>query len=238
MDGFIQVRGEKPMKSTRFEILFKLSPKTYNTNPEYPEAEIIQEASALVKSGGVIAFPTRCLYGLGADAFNAEAADRIYEIKRRPTHKPILILIHHPIQLKQLVRNVSPTASRIMDHFWPGRVTLVFEALSAVPEYLTAGTGKIGVRQPGHPVAAGLVKAFQGPVTGTSANLSGAPGCHQIADLDPRVARRLDLILDAGPLKGGSGSTVVDVTADIPRILRVGQIGVQEILALGKAQTY
>jgi L-threonylcarbamoyladenylate synthase len=125
-----------------------------------------------------------------------------------------------------------------MDRFWPGKITLVFEALPAVPECLTAGTGKIGIRQPGHPVAAALVKTFQGPVTGTSANLSGSPGCRQIADLDPQVARKLDLILDAGPLRGGSGSTVVDVTQDIPRILRVGQIGEQEILAVEAAQTY
>ena len=218
--------------------MFELSPKTYKTSPEHPDPEAINAATAIIEKGGVIAFPTTCLYGLGADAFNPEAVARLYDIKQRPTQKPILILINRRTDLKRLVRHIPQAASRIMDRFWPGKITLVFEALPAVPECLTAGTGKIGIRQPGHPVAAALVKTFQGPVTGTSANLSGSPGCRQIADLDPQVARKLDLILDAGPLRGGSGSTVVDVTQDIPRILRVGQIGEQEILAMEAAQTY
>jgi L-threonylcarbamoyladenylate synthase len=116
-----------------------------------------------------------------------------------------------------------------MDQFWPGRITLVFEAEDTVPQYLTAGTGKIGIRQPEHPVAAALVKALEGPITGTSANRSGKSGCHRVADLDPRLARKLDLILDAGSLKGGSGSTVVDVTEAIPRILREGEVKEEEI---------
>ena len=201
-------------------------------DPEHPDPKAITKAAAKMTAGGVIAFPTCCLYGLGADAFNAGAVDRIYEIKQRPAQKPILILIDHRRQLKRLIRHESKTASRIMDHFWPGKVTLVFEALSVVPEYLTAGTGKIGIRQPRHPVAAALVKAFEGPVTGTSANLSGGSGCHQIADLDPRVVRKLDLILDAGPLKGGSGSTVVDVTGKTPRVLRQGEVSLQDILSI------
>ncbi|MBT8372849.1 MAG: Sua5/YciO/YrdC/YwlC family protein, partial [Deltaproteobacteria bacterium] len=121
-------------------------------NAKHPAPAIISKAAAKMTAGGVIVFPTCCLYGLGADAFNAGAVDRIFEIKQRPAQKPILILIDHRKQLKRLVRHESQTASRIMDHFWPGKVTLVFEALSVVPEYLTAGTGKIGIRQPGHPV--------------------------------------------------------------------------------------
>ena len=201
-------------------------------DPEHPAPKTITEAAAIIKTGGIVVFPTRCLYGLGADAFNERAVERLYEIKQRPSQKPILILIEHRTHLKQLVRHVSQSASRIMDLFWPGRVTLVFEALNTVPEFLTAGTGKIGIRQPGHPVAAALVKAFQGPVTGTSANLSGGSGCQQIADLDPRVAQRLELILDAGPLKGGSGSTVVDVTGEVPRALREGEVSIQDILSI------
>ena len=200
--------------------------------PEHPASDSMAKAAATIKSGGVIAFSTRCLYGLGADAFNAEAVDRIYEIKQRPAHKPLLLLIDHRMQLKRLVRNVSLSASCIMDHFWPGRVTLVFEAGDAVPETLTAGTGKIGIRQPAHPVAASLVKALKEPITGTSANISGSPGCHRIENLEPQIAQKLDLILDAGPLKGGNGSTVVDVTEDVPRILREGEVKEREILSI------
>jgi len=206
--------------------------KTYRINPEFPESEIIQQTADVIKQGGVAIFPTRCLYGIGVDAFDAEAVDRVFKIKQRSVQKPILILIDRRRRLKRLVSHVSQAAYRIMDHFWPGRVTLVFEAIDAVPHYLTAGTGKIGIRLPGHPVAAALVKALQGPLTGTSANISGRPGCHRIGDLESRIAQQLDLILNAGALKGGSGSTVVDVTEDIPRILREGAVREQEISAL------
>jgi L-threonylcarbamoyladenylate synthase len=206
--------------------------KVYKIDHEHPEPEIIQHAGAIIKQGGIIAFPTRCLYGLGADAFNADAVDRVFKIKQRPSQKPILILIDQRIQLERLVSHVSPAASRIMDRFWPGGVTLVFEAGGTVPQHLTAGTGKIGIRLPGHPVAAALVKSMGRPFTGTSANISGEPGCRRIDDLIPQLAQQLDAVLDAGPLKGGTGSTVVDVTDDMPRILREGDISKKEILKL------
>ena len=208
-----------------------LSPTIYRINPENPDPDIIQDAAGVIRQGGVIAFPTRCLYGLGADAFNPEAVERIFKIKRRPAEKPILILIDDPVRLKRLVTTVSGTATAIMDRFWPGRVTLVFDAREDVPDYLTAGTGKIGIRLAGHPVAAALARSLQGPITGTSANVSGRPGCHQIKDLQPEVTEQLDLILDAGPLKGGRGSTVVDVTGEVPRVLREGVVSEKEILA-------
>ena len=206
--------------------------KIYKTNHEHPDPEIIQHAVNVIKQGGVIAFPTRCLYGLGADAFNAATVDRVFEIKQRPSQKPILILIDRRIQLERLVSFVSKAAFRIMEQFWPGRVTLVFEATGTVPHHLTAGTAKIGIRLPGHPVAAALVKSLGSPLTGTSANLSGRPGCRRIDDLDPQLNKQLDIVLDAGPLKGGTGSTVVDVTQDMPRIIREGEISGKEILAL------
>ena len=206
--------------------------KVYKINHEHPEPEVIQRAVILIKQGGIIAFPTRCLYGLGADAFNAAAVDRVFQLKQRPPQKPILILIDRRIQLERLVSHVSKAASRIMDQFWPGRITLVFEAVDTVPNYLTAGSGKIGIRLPGHPVAAALVESLGTPLTGTSANLSDKPGCRCMDDLDPQLAQQLDAVLDAGPLKGGTGSTVVDVTGDIPRVLREGQISEKEILTL------
>jgi L-threonylcarbamoyladenylate synthase len=206
--------------------------KVYKINHENPEPEIIQRAVTLIRRGGIIAFPTRCLYGLGADAFNAAAVDRVFQLKQRPPQKPILILIDRRIQLERLVSHVSKAASGIMDQFWPGRVTLVFEAADTVPHYLTAGSGKIGIRLPGHPVAAALIESLESPLTGTSANLSGKPGCRCMDDLDPQLVQQLEAVLDAGVLKGGTGSTVVDVTGDIPRVLREGQISEKEILTL------
>lgn len=206
--------------------------KVYKINQEHPEPEIIQRAVTLIRGGGIIAFPTRGLYGLGVDAFNAAAVARVFEIKKRPPQKPILILIDRRARLQRLVTHVSKAAALIMDGFWPGRVTLVFDAADTVPHQLTVGTAKIGIRLPGHPVAAALVDLFGGPLTGTSANLSGEPGCRRTDDLNPQLAQQLDAVLDAGPLKGGRGSTVVDVTQDVPRVLREGAISEKEILAL------
>lgn len=208
--------------------------KVYKINHEHPEPEIIQRAGTAIKQGGIIAFPTRCLYGLGADAFNADAVDRIFKLKKRPYQKPILVLVDRRIQLERLVSHVSKAAARIMDQFWPGRVTLILEAADTVPHYLTAGTGKIGIRLPGHPVAAALVDSFGGPLTGTSANISGRPGCGRIEDFDSQLIQQLDIVLDAGPLKGGTGSTVLDVTQDMPRVLREGEVSENETLAFIK----
>jgi len=199
--------------------------------PAHPSTEAIKKAASTIKAGGTVVYPTRCLYGLGADAFNAAAVDKIYSIKQRPAQKPILILIDHSRQLKRLVTQVPTIAEKLMRQFWPGKVTIVFEAGSGVSPVLTGGSGKIGVRLPGHPVASALVEAVASPITGTSANLSGSPGCHQISDLAPQVARRLELVLDAGPLAGGAGSTVVDVTqGDRPLVLREGVICVRDIM--------
>ncbi len=204
--------------------------KIYKVNCEHPEPGLIQAASTVVRRSGIIAFPTRCLYGLGADAFNADVVERVFKIKQRPIQKPILILIDQRIQLERLVAFAPSAAFSIMDHFWPGRVTLVFKASDAVPRHLTAGTGKIGIRLPGHPVAAALIRSLDSPITGTSANLSGESGCRRLGDLKPQLTRQLDAALDAGPLKGGTGSTVVDVTGDIPQILREGEISETELL--------
>ena len=207
-----------------------MRPQIRKINPTTPEPEIIAEAAAVIKRGGVIAFPTRCLYGLGADAFNPDAVERMIQIKQRPDNKPILVLIDTRNRLKSLVTHIPPAADAIMEAFWPGRVTLVFEARDLLAVQLTAQTGKIGVRLPGHPAASALVKHVKGPVTGTSANLSGRVGCQRAQDLEPQIAGRLDLILDAGALMGGVGSTVVDVTVDPPMILREGQVTASDIL--------
>jgi len=199
-------------------------------NSQKPEPEIIKEAATIIQQGGVIVFPTRFLYGLGADAMNPAAVERIIEIKQRPADNPILVLIDSKNQLEMLVGKIPPAAGAIMKVFWPGRVTLVFDARDTLPGLLTAQTGKIGVRLPGHPVAAAMLCQINGPVTGTSANLSGRPGCNRLADLDPQIAGQVDLVLDAGTLQGGVGSTVVDVTEQPPRILREGQVTAGQIM--------
>jgi len=207
-----------------------MNPQIKKIDPHYPDTDLIKEAAGVIKQGGVIVFPTRCLYGLGADAMNPDAVERIIEIKQRPDDNPILVLIDSKNQLEMLVEKIPPAADAIMEAFWPGRVTLVFDARDISPGLLTAQTGKIGVRLPAHPVAAALVRQVKGPVTGTSANLSGHPGCSRLPDLDPRIAGQVDFVLDAGTLQGGVGSTVVDVTEEPPRILREGELTASQIL--------
>ena len=185
----------------------------------------------MIRTGGIIIFPTQFLYGLGADALNAEAVNRIYEIKSRVHRKPILVLIKKRADLSRFVEHIPSTAESIMNTFWPGAVTIVFKATDALPANLTAGTRKIGVRMPRHPVALALVNAVGGPVTATSANITGDSGCSRVSDITPSIADQVDLILDAGSLKGGPGSTVVDVTVDPPKIIREGAIRAKDIFS-------
>jgi L-threonylcarbamoyladenylate synthase len=205
--------------------------KIIHVDPLNLRHDQILSASRMIRTGGVIIFPTQYLYGLGADALNAEAVDRIYEIKRRSHGKPILVLIEQQADLSKIVRQVPYAAESIMNTFWPGAVTIVFKAMGTLPTNLTAGSNKIGVRMPRHPVASALAKAVGGPVTATSANITGDSGCSTVSDIAPGVTDQVDLILDAGPLKGGFGSTVVDVTVDPPKIIREGAICAKDIFA-------
>jgi L-threonylcarbamoyladenylate synthase len=201
----------------------------WHTSGQAPEAHIIQKAVAVVRQGGVIVFPTSTLYGMGADAGNPQAIRKIYAIKARSLHQPILILIGETTWLPPLVKEIPPAAADLMEAFWPGGMTMVFRASDQVSPELMGDTGKIGIRLPVHPVAAAIVSGLGSPLTGTSANLSGQAGCADIADLDGRVAGQLDAVVDAGPLKGGRGSTIIDVTEDPPRILRDGTISRRQI---------
>jgi L-threonylcarbamoyladenylate synthase len=200
-------------------------------DPRLPLPGQVAAAVDILDRGGVIVFPTQGLYGLGADALNALAVDRIFAIKQRAFGNPLLVLVPERDAVCDVAAEVPPAAIRLMDRFWPGRVTIVLKALSRLPNNLVAGTGRIGVRVSGHPVARTLVSMFGKPITGTSANISGRTGCYRIEDLDQRVSAQLDMILDAGPLDGGRGSTVVDVTGDSPVIIREGAVSRQEILA-------
>jgi L-threonylcarbamoyladenylate synthase len=198
--------------------------KIIQTDPINPRDDHIVKSSRIIQAGGVIVFPTQYLYGLGADALNANAVDRVFQIKQRSYHKPLSVLIPHRKDLTELVQHVSSAAEYIMNCFWPGAVTLIFKAKNILPANLTANTGKIGIRMPQHPVALALSRAVGGPLTATSANITGGSGCSTISDIDPRISDKVDLIVDAGPLKGGIGSTIVDVTVDPPIILREGAI--------------
>lgn len=199
-------------------------------DPVRPDTALIDRACGLLNAGGVVVFPTVTLYGLAADAWSRSAVEKVRQIKGRPDDKPILILIPDAAAAAGLVTTVPVAAERLMDRFWPGNVTLVFEASARVPSHLISPSGTIGLRVPSHPVAHSLVARLGRPVTGTSANRSGRPACSRVTDLDGDIVRLADMVLDAGALGGGVGSTVVDVTVNPPKVLREGTVRAADIL--------
>lgn len=190
---------------------------------------LIRRAAERIRNGSLVVFPTHGLYGIGAAIDQPAALARVFYAKKRPPDQPIAILIRGESLLTEFAADIPPSAVRLMRRFWPGRITLVFRAKSSVPTQLIGQTGKIGIRVPAHPVAAALLNCLDGPITGTSANLSGQPGCYDISDLAPQVMAEMALILDVGPLSGGAGSTVVDVSASRPLVLREGAVPEAEI---------
>ncbi len=204
--------------------------KIVAVDPHHPAPEIIEQAADRLRRGGLLVFPTRGLYGLGADAFNPQAVGRVFTIKKRDPRNPLLVLIDETRWLDSLVEPPGDAARHLMQHFWPGQVTFVLNARKGLPQGLTSESGKIGVRQAGHPVALALVKALGRPITGTSANLSGTDGCTAIHALDPALLTAADQVLDCGILMGGPGSTVVDVTIKPPLVLRQGVIPTTELM--------
>ncbi len=198
-------------------------------DPRYPNLDNIKRAADCINQGGILVFPTWCFYGVGADAFHEKAVNRVFQVKERPADKPLLILIKGREGLKKYVQDIPEIATKLMNSYWPGKLTLVFRATDLVPEYLTSGTGKIGIRVPENRVAQALLFHLDKPITGTSANISGISGCSDIKMLDPKIRKNVDLILDSGILKGKKGSTVVDITCDPPIILREGAVSRGEI---------
>lgn len=201
-------------------------------DPVHPQPDLIAEAVAVLRSGGLVVYPTRCLYGLGGDAGNPEAAAKVFEAKGRPESQPVSVICSTPAMIASIVQAVPPLAQTIMDHFWPGSVTIVMPANQSLPALLTADTGKIGIRRPAHAVAEALAAALGRPITATSANRSGSEGCYRVEDLSPEVLAHVDLVLDAGDLDGGVGSTVVDASGEAPVIIREGLVAAEEIMAV------
>ncbi len=148
-----------------------------------PESELIMKAGKIINRNGIVIFPAQCLYGVAANALNEDAVQKVFELKQRPYQNPILVLIPNQIHLKALVTSIPKIAEKLMDAFWPGNLTLVFDAKDTISTTLTAETKKIGIRIPSHPVAKALVNYLDMPITGTSANLSGQPGCNQVDQL-------------------------------------------------------
>jgi len=188
----------------------------------------LEEGISILKKGGVIAFPTDTVYGLGADAFNSVAVQRIYEIKDRSESNPFPLLIADMKQLAALAEPIPELARFLARQFWPGGVTLVLSKIDSVPAYLASGP-TIAVRVPNHPTCLALLQDLARPVIGTSANLSGQPPALTADEVRQQLGDRIDLIIDGGECPGGKESTVVDITREPPVVLRQGIIPSHEI---------
>lgn len=187
-----------------------------------PEPEIIEEAAAVLRRGGLVAFPTETVYGLGADVLNLDAVRKVFLVKGRPADNPLIVHIAGTKQLDDIVDEIPENGKKLGEAFWPGPLTLVMKRTILVSDLVTAGLDTVAVRMPGHPVALALIRAFGEGLVGPSANLSGRPSpttAHHVYD---DLRGRVDLILDTGPTVIGLESTVVDVTVDPPVILRLG----------------
>lgn len=187
--------------------------------------EALAKAGALIRSGELVAFPTETVYGLGADALNADAVKRIFEAKGRPGDNPLIVHISAIGQLAPLISvEPSPMARALMDAYWPGPMTLIFPKSDIVPLAVTAGLDTVAIRYPVHPAARALIDAAQRPIAAPSANRSGRPSPttaqHVMEDMDGRIP----MILDGGLCAVGLESTVIDMTGNVPRILRPGGI--------------
>lgn len=197
-------------------------------NPEAPAVEGVAEAARLLRDGGLVAFPTETFYGLGANAFDATAVSRVFRAKGRPADKPLLVLVDSVAMAETVAAEIPVRARRLMSRYWPGPLTLILPARPALPLALTAGTGTIGLRVPGHPVARALVRAAGCPITAPSANLHGGPSPRTAAEVLAGLGDRVDVILDGGPTPGGPASTLLDLTAEPPRIVRRGAVTLTE----------
>ncbi|MZH02792.1 MAG: threonylcarbamoyl-AMP synthase [Nitrospinae bacterium] len=189
--------------------------------------EVSTPARKVLLQGGVIAFPTDTFYGLGADPFNRDAVDRIFEIKGREKNKPLFLLISLQEQLKSLVKEISPSHSILMNEFWPGPLTLLFEPLPVIPRNVTEG--KVGIRQPGNTMTRDLISAFGHPITAPSANLAGEAPPTTAKQVDQSIGKYLDLIIDGGTCPGGEPSTLVDCTETPVKLIRSGAIRFSDI---------
>lgn len=204
-------------------------PEILKVSTQDSEESVLTSAAAIVSRGGVIAYPTETFYGLGADATNEQAIQKIYKIKGRNFINPISIIIGCIENLYPLIQNITPAAQRLIQAFWPGALTVVFSASGIVLPVLTAGTGKIGVRLSGNNAARIIAQKLKHPLTATSANLSGKPECSRASEVAKQIGGQIDAIVDYGPTTGKKVSTIIDVTCDPPLILREGTITRQSI---------
>ncbi len=213
--------------------------KIIKLNIHKPDPQKIDFAAKILRSGGLVAFPTETVYGLGANALDAQAVRKIFKAKKRPLDNPMIVHIAEVEEVKKLTLEVPEKASKLMKKFWPGPLTLVLRKSKIVPDEVTANLPTVAIRMPSHPVARALLKRANIPIAAPSANLAGKPSTtsqeHVIDDLKGKV----DLILASGKTDIGLESTVIDLTSKTPILLRPGGVTLEELKEiLGKVKVH
>lgn len=191
--------------------------------------DVLDCATKLIVGGGVVAFPTDTVYGLGTDPFNLAAVAEVFRVKGRSFNRPLPLLVNSIDQATDLTHDPPRLFFDLAKKYWPGPLTLVVPASHMIPLKVTGNTGNVGLRWPRAAVAVSLIEAAARPLIGTSANLSDQPVCRTAQEVDGQLGRRVPLILDGGSTSDDTPSTVVDITGERPRILRHGSIGEDEL---------
>ena len=184
---------------------------------------------SILKRGGIVAFPTDTVYGLGACANLHQAVEQIYKVKERPRSMALPLLLAHTSQISEVAESVPPIAWLLAHNFFPGALTIVLYKSNSVPDIITAGGLTVAVRVPAHPIPVAIADGLGMPIVGTSANLSGRPSVLTPEEVYSQFGEKIDLVIDGGRCPGGMESTIVDVTGEKPIILRQGVVSQQEI---------
>lgn len=198
-------------------------------DPDAPDPEVLRAAAEVIRAGGLVAFPTETVYGLGADALDTDAVARIFVAKGRPPANPLIVHVDGESMLRAVAATWPPAAARLAERFWPGPLTLVVPRTAAVPEVVTGGGPTVAVRMPAHPVALGLIRSAGVPLAAPSANRSSELSPTRAEHVRAGLGGRIDLILDGGPTANGIESTVLSLAGDRPVLLRPGPISVSEL---------
>jgi L-threonylcarbamoyladenylate synthase len=188
-----------------------------------------EQAITILKKGGIVAFPTDTVYGLGASMNLAQAVERVYQVKKRPRTMPLPLLLAEVSQIDKVTRSVPPVAWLLAEKFLPGALTLVLLKSKSVPDIVSGGGKTIAVRIPDHPIPVALAQGLGTPIAGTSANLSGSPSALTAEDVRAQLGDKVDLIIDGGRCPLGKESTIIDLTRENPIILREGAISREEL---------
>jgi L-threonylcarbamoyladenylate synthase len=200
-----------------------MPPEIMKIDPSDPVPAFFR-CKQVISSGGVVVYPTDTFYGLGVDPQNAEAVNRLFQVKGRAGNQPILLLLKDAAQVNDWAAEVNAEAEHLMNKYWPGPLTLVFRAKQQVLPLLTGGRGTIGLRVPGNPVTRQLLGMIGTALTGTSANISGEQSLRTAEEAAAAIGDLADLVLDGGPTAGGKPSTVVDVSTHPIRVIREGAV--------------